>query len=130
VGQHRAGVEVGAVEVVALLDRLRVPAVQLRSLAGEEVLVERGASERVAEVVAAPRRLDDQQPPTRTRIPAARASSISSWTSRDLPTPASPPINAATWAPDATRSSASLSLSCSARRPTSTGLTRLAVTWR
>ena len=61
VGEHRAGVEVVAVEVVALLDRLRIRAVQLRAFAGEEVLVERGASERVAEVIATPGPLDHQQ---------------------------------------------------------------------
>ena len=46
------------------------------------------------------------QPPTSTRVPAPRASPISSWTSLDLPTPASPPTTTVTCSPARTRSRA------------------------
>ena len=62
------------------------------------------------------------------RVPAARASSISSWTSLDLPTPASPPTRTVTCFPLTTCSRAMLNAFDSAWRPTRTGLTRLPAT--
>lgn len=68
------------------------------------------------------------QLPTRTRAPAWRASPTSSWTSRDLPTPASPPTTIVACSPASNRSRAWLRVCTSPCRPTKTGLTRLTAT--
>src|SRR5262249_17737796 len=69
-----------------------------------------------------PPALNSRQYPHSTRTPpAARARLVNSLTSRDLPTPASPPMSTADGRPSRTRSRAASSAASSSARPTKTG---------